>query len=93
MKKSIESKWVQLALYIIITIIMVLILVPLLDNVYALITRSPFVYSVHEHIQRPTELGLVLGIVFWAVQNGIKKMKRNKKWRIRYAKAMVCQLL
>ena len=73
MKKTLENKGVQLVLYIIITIIMGLIIFPLLDFIYCLINNNSFVYSVHEHIQRPIEMGVILGIVFYIVQNGIKK--------------------
>ena len=77
MNKPIENKWVQLLLYIVITIIMGLIIFPLLDFIYSLITNNTFVYSIHEHIQRPAEYGFIFGIVMWVVQNGLKK-KNNK---------------
>lgn len=73
MKKLTDNKCVQLAIYIIITIIMALIIFPLFDIIYSVLTKSQFVYSVHEHIQRPAEMGLILGIVSWAVQNYMKK--------------------
>lgn len=81
MNKYLENKWVQLALYIMITIIMALIIVPSLDFIHSLLTNNRFIYSAHEHIQRPSELGLVLGIVFWSVEKYIKRniKKRNDK--------------
>ena len=77
MNKTIENKWVQLSLYIIITIIMSLIIFPLLDWIYSLISNNTFVYSVHEHIQRPAEVGFLLGLVSWVVQNGLKKREQR----------------
>ena len=78
MNKTVENKWIQLVFYIIITIVMALIIFPLLDFIYSLINKSTFIYSVHEHIGKPVEFGLILGIVSWVVNNGIKK-KNDKK--------------
>ena len=75
MKKYLENEWIQLILYIVVTIIMALIIFPVLDFLYSLITNNPFMYSIHEHIQRPIEFGIILGIISWVVQKEIKKKK------------------
>ena len=74
MSKKIENKWAQLGIYIAITIIVGFILFPLLDYIYCAITKSTFVYSIHEHIQRPIELGSILGLISWAVQHEHHRM-------------------
>ena len=77
MNKNIENKWIQLILYVIITIIMSIIIFPFFDYIYSLLSNNSFVYSIHEHIQKPIETGLILGIVSWVVSNNINKKKSN----------------
>lgn len=77
-EKADEKRFTRFLLYGTATAVMGMILYPLLDYLfYTFITRSPFEYSVFQHIVEPIIFGYTFGLVFSA--GNLKSNKKSKK--------------
>lgn len=51
-----------------------IIIWPLFDLITCkFFTNSKFIYSISDHIIKPIVFGIIIGLVFWAVENKRKK--------------------
>ena len=72
--KNIEKGSIQhLIIMIVMISVMGIILYPIFDYIlYMFITKSNFVYSVHQYIIQPITFGCIMGTCFWIID------KKNK---------------
>lgn len=68
MKNIQKGIWQHLLVVILIFVVASITLYPLFDFGYAhLITHSPFVYNVVDHVVTPASISVLLGLIFWAI--------------------------
>ena len=77
MRKIKENKWLYTLTFAIATSIMGIILYPLFDYLLCeFITKSKFVYSIHQHVFQPILFGFIIAILLYAPL--FNKRKDNK---------------